>query len=354
MNKTELWKKAHQKMVEIYGKTPDIRITNRLLSEKYAFWQFDCITYFDLIGRLRAEMKAQDEILIGRSALGSSFAAYLLGATDENPLPAHYRCPSCGCVEFQEDKCVFDLSPRICFCGTPMVTDGFDIPYETYLPYVKKGVEFNHANYEELYDEILSHTTPSLCELTERSKFLERESDRKIEEIELGDRDVLQSFLSGDFCGMSKELAKFLKEAYRVVQPHTYADLLKLIELSCGTQTWRYNAEELLQEGICKLSDIPATSDEVFIKIRDAMRECGFYDSGFAYEVANKTRKGHYYENGMDGYTAATLRMLGFDEWFVGYLLRCRYLSNKALAVTKLKYFIINGYFCINRKRDSQ
>lgn len=348
MIKTELWNKAYKRLTELYGSTPDIRIVNRFLSEKQAFSQFECITYFDVIGKLRAEIAEKGEILIGRSILGSSFAAYLLGATDENPLPSHYCCTNCKCVEFTDGICVFDMPKKTCTCGTPMKAGGFDIPFESYLPYVKKGVEFNQSNYNELYDEITSHITPSLCELAEKCKMLERNSDIKLENIDLGDRKVLEYYLSGDFSGMPWGLARFLKEAYTVAQPQNYAELLKLIGLAHGTQAWRYNAEELLRDGICKLCDIPTTRDEVYMMIRDAMRECGFNDTGFAYEVANKARKGYYFENGMDSYTAANLRMLGFDEWFVSYILRCRYLSNKAFAVAELKYSIINSYYYIN------
>ena len=345
MNKTELWNKAYNKLIGLYGTTPDIRIVNRFLSEKQAFSQFDCITYFDIIGKLRAEIAEKGEVLIGRSVIGSSFVAYLLGATDENPLPPHYYCPNCKCVEFTNGMCAFDLPKKTCTCGTPMKADGFDIPFESYLSYVKKGVEFNQSNYNELYDEITSHITPSLCEMAGRCKMLERETGTKIENIDLGDRKVLERYLSGDFSGMPRGLARFLKEVYSVVQPQNYAEMLKLVGLAHGTQAWRYNTEELLREGVCNLLDIPTTRDEVFVMIRDAMRECGFHDTGFAYEIANKARKGYYFENGMDSYTAANLRMLGFDEWFVSYILRCRYLSNKALAVAELKYSIINSYY---------
>ena len=94
MTKTELWNKAYKKMIELYGENPDFRIVNRFLSEKQAFSQLDCVTYFDSIGRLRAEIAEKGEILIGKGVLGSCFTAYLLGATDVNPLPLHTYCPN--------------------------------------------------------------------------------------------------------------------------------------------------------------------------------------------------------------------------------------------------------------------
>ena len=120
-----------------------------------------------------------------------------------------------------------------------------------------------------------------------------------------------------------------------------------------GTQTWRNNAADLLLlNGKCRLADIPATRDEVFMAIRDAMREHGVYDdTGFAYDVANKTRKGYYFEHGIDGYTIDTLKSLGFNDWFASYLLGVRYMSTKASAILELRYIIMLTYFkCFHPK----
>ena len=120
--------------------------------------------------------------------------------------------------------------------------------------------------------------------------------------------------------------------------------MLKLIGMAHGTQTWRNNAEDLLMNGKCRLADIPATRDEVFILIRDAMREHDVYDTGFAYDVANKTRNGNYFYHGM-GYTIDTLKSLGFDDWFASYLLGVRYMSTKALSVMELKHIILLTWY---------
>ena len=79
--------------------------------------------------------------------------------------------------------------------------------------------------------------------------------------------------------------------------------------------------------------------------IRDAMREHGEYDTGFAYDVVNKVRKGFYAENGIDGYTIDTLKSLGFDDWFASYLLGVRYMSTKALSVMELHYIILLTWY---------
>ena len=134
----------------------------------------------------------------------------------------------------------------------------------------------------------------------------------------------------------------------------TYNELLKLVGLAHGTCTWRHNAEYLIADRICFLTDIPATGDEVYMTIRDAMHDRYFHDTGFAHDVANKARRGYYRERGMDNYTNSTLQMLGLDSWFGSYIRAAQYMSTKALAVLELKYSIILNWYQVYYPREYQ
>ena len=72
-----------------------------------------------------------------RGSVGSSVVANLLGITDINPLPPHWRCPKCKHSEFATDKgYVFgaDLPDHICpICGEPLIKDGWDMSYAIFL-----------------------------------------------------------------------------------------------------------------------------------------------------------------------------------------------------------------------------
>jgi DNA polymerase-3 subunit alpha (Gram-positive type) len=238
-----------------------------------------------------------------------------------------------------------------------MKPDGFDIPFETYLPYAKKlkTADTVPESYQQLFDFILSHFQKSLLDTTNVCKRLENATGVCMDDIDLNDREVKHRLLRGNFeklAGVGGE--KAIKQMIALTHPQSYNELLKLIGLAHGTCTWRHNAEHLLADGVCSLADIPATRDEVFMTIRDAMRDCDFYDMGFAYDLANKARHGYYCEHGMDHYTNSTLQMLGLDSWFGSYIRATHYMLTKALAVLELKYSVILNWYPVYYPSDYQ
>lgn len=84
----------------------------------------------------------EDGYLVGsRGSVGSSFVATMSGITEVNPLSPHYYCTHCHYYDFDSDEvrayaggCGWDMPDKVCpKCGEPLVKDGFDIPFETFL-----------------------------------------------------------------------------------------------------------------------------------------------------------------------------------------------------------------------------
>ena len=84
----------------------------------------------------------EDGYLVGsRGSVGSSFVATMAGITEGNTLSPHYYCKKCHYSDFESDEvrayaggCGWDMPDKACpVCGEPLVKDGFDIPFETFL-----------------------------------------------------------------------------------------------------------------------------------------------------------------------------------------------------------------------------
>ena len=95
-----------------------------------------------IIARELVQKSISDGYLVGsRGSVGSSLAATMAGITEVNPLKPHYRCPQCHYSDFDSEEVEAyaggsgcDMPDKDCpVCGTPLVKDGFDIPFETFL-----------------------------------------------------------------------------------------------------------------------------------------------------------------------------------------------------------------------------
>jgi DNA polymerase-3 subunit alpha (Gram-positive type) len=131
------YRKAH----ELYGEELPSIVTERLERELNSIISNGFAVMY-IIAQKLVWKSVEDGYLVGsRGSVGSSFVATMAGITEVNPLSPHYRCEKCFYCDFESEEvrqyaggCGMDMPDKICpVCGAPLVKDGFDIPFETFL-----------------------------------------------------------------------------------------------------------------------------------------------------------------------------------------------------------------------------
>ncbi len=381
-HKDNIWERALDRLCELYGDQPDLLILNRFYSEKMMMQQSDYVRLLDLCGTIRKRAEKLGEHIWVRGTVGSSFVAYLLDATEINPLPLHEYCPECKRVRFtQRRMSAFEHSGVTCACGAETRLEGYNLPFEANLRSVfAETVQIcvSHAFFKVACAEIRSHMSdkaiiasgdekeislirfyfaddnkmPKLPDsmndinlphvtlvpdkTLDKYRELELKTGKMMQDIKLSSCDM-SPLRNGDISGIPNVDSDFMRDLIETTKPVNHDDFLKLIGFAHGTNVWRNNAELYYYGQQWTLRQIPAFREDVYDMICQKLRERGIRETGFAYEVALKTRQGYYEKNDMEDTTHDMLMELGFDVLFYLFLNNVKYMFPKAHAISYLK-----------------
>ena len=131
------YRRAH----ELYGENLPKIVVDRLEKELHSIISNGFAVMY-IIAQKLVWKSVEDGYLVGsRGSVGSSLVAFMAGITEVNSLSPHYRCPKCHYCDFDSDEVKAyagnsgcDMPDKACpVCGEPLIKDGFDIPFETFL-----------------------------------------------------------------------------------------------------------------------------------------------------------------------------------------------------------------------------
>lgn len=400
--KNKLWKDAHQTLRNRYGDDLPVEVLNRYLSEFAELGQTDTIVYFDLLRQINDMANKISEHIRVKGVTAASFVAYVLGATEINPLKPHYFCPDCHKIEFDDTAlCGWDLPVKRCSCGREYLRDGHNLPFESLRFSINKNVHFDlsvshglykavkelirtyfcentvvtlmrkdrpnletiviinddvsdltngqELHFEEYYDRLRQYSTITLMinEDLDSFRLLEQETKSTFENVNFASSCVLEAFQNGNTDGIPEFRSGFFKDIVNEVSPENFNDLIQISGLSHGTGVWVDNAQALIKSGK-SVSEVISYRDDVFNYIQSKMEKQGISNTGYAYKIMEDVRRGVYAKGGVSVEMNHQFSSLGIEDWFIRSIEKIQYLFPRAHGVMYVKDASILMWYKLN------
>ncbi len=338
------------KAYAIYGKPLPQEIQERLNIEVNSIIENRLDILYMITSKLVEKSKKYGYLTGYRGCLGSSLVAYLLGITECNPLPKKYG--------------------------------GFNIPFETFA-----GVNFN--KYLDINLNIATDIYKKICKYLDQllkehkictnyggikvingiysfKRNIAKMTGEQIGNIVLlsDDNQVylkklydltninpkainLNNVCMSDFTIASKicfdKETEIIKKIIQKTQANTFEDLIRVLNLIYGTETWKDNAETIISNGEADLLQVITSRDDIMIYLM----EKGI-DRITAYNTMENVRKGKGLTSDM------TNIMIKHDipYWYISSCNKIKYLFPKAHAISYLLCFSRLAWYEANYNKE--
>lgn len=345
-----------ERLIQLYGEAPPPQATARLEAELAMLQGTNHSSVYMLAHSLATHLHHLGHATVMQGTFGSALLAYLLQITEENPLPAHYRCPHCKFLRWTpKARSGYDLPHGICpRCGHSLIPDGQALPYETALglapgdcaPYLAMVTTTEgHAAAVSFLVQLLGTERVALaCEWNRPVCFLLLPDGMAFEDV------TVVTPLQPPVFGVEKQTTtpgytlRNVLQKVLILDSQVHDTLATLHRLThTDPAAIPYNSPLLLQAAQ-HFSDLVSTTDadqpfphreDVFLTLQQfgVPRQTAFA----ATEAARRGK--------LDAPLAEKLRSLGVPEGYVDALQRCTYLPSKAHLISTVKLFMRLAWF---------